>query len=199
MENKNKFDKTADLDKVRSLAIIGDINSGKTNLAFYYMNSYKGKRKKYLYGYPKEIRGHISISTWNDILKIKDGIIFIDEIQRYIKVYDRKANVKLMELISLFAHKNNTLIFTTQLSQFITRGVEAYIDCWAIKRIDLETLKNASKPKRIIERLNYGKKNDWILDLDDEEFYEYSERNEIGENKIKRFPFQNIGKDWRNF
>lgn len=194
---KKQKDKTIDLEIVKSIAIIGDIDSGKTNLGFYYLNSYKGKRKKYLYGYPKKIKGYLSIYTWNDLLKIKDGIIFIDEIQKFIKVYDRKSNYQLMELIALFAHKNNTLIFTTQLSQFITRGIEAYIDVWAIKRIDLETLKNGSKSKRVIQRLNYEKKNDWVLDLENDEWYEYCEKNKIGENRIKKFPFQGIGKDWR--
>jgi len=190
-------DKTINLDKVRSVAIIGDIDSGKTNLAFYYLNNYKGTRKKYSVGYPKRIKGILNISNWEDILKIKDGIIFIDEIQRFIKIYDRKANVRLMELISLFSHKNNTLIFTTQLSQFITRGVEAFIDCWAIKRIDLETLKNGSKPKRIIQRLSHERKNEWILDLEVNEFYEFSEKNPLGENRIKKFSNQKVGKDWR--
>ena len=186
-----------DLDKVKSIAVLGDTDSGKTNLMFYYGNEYKGKRKKYLYGYPKEIKGYLAVCSWNDLMKITDGIIFIDEISQFIKVYDRKANYQLMELISLFAHKNNTILFTTQLSQFITRGVEAFIDCWALKRIDLDTLKNGSKCKRIIERLNYSKKNDWTLDLEKDEYYEFCEKNEIGENKIKKFPFMNIGKDWK--
>lgn len=195
---ENKIDKPIDLDRVKSVAILGEVNSGKTNLAFYYMNSYKGKRQKYLYGYPVEVKGYKTIYTWSDLLKLKDAIIFVDEIQRFIKFYDTKSNTQLMELISLFAHKNNTLIFTTQLSQFITRGVEAFIDVWAIKRIDLETLKNGSKPKRIIQRLCHERKNDWVLDLEVDEWFEYSEKNDIGENRIKKFPFQNIGKDWRN-
>jgi len=184
------------LDNIRSLAIIGNIHTGKTNAMFYYGNSYKGSRKKYLFGYPKEIEGYKLLYSWEDLLKIRDGIIFIDEISSFIKVYDRKQNYKLMELISLFAHKNNTLIFTTQLTQFINRGMEAFIDCWCIKRIDLELLKNGCKAKKIIQRFNYPKKNDWVLDLEPNEFYEYSEKNDFGENKIIKFPFQNIGKDW---
>jgi hypothetical protein len=185
-----------DLDRIRSLAIIGNLDQGKTNLLFYYGNSYKGTRKKYLFGYPKEMEGYTSLYSWEDLLKIRDGIILIDEINTFIKIYDKKKNYQLMELISLFAHKNNTLIFTTQLSQFINRGVEAFIDCWAIKRLDLETLKNGSKPKRIIQRLNYPKKNEWVLDLEQNEFYEFSDKNGIGENRVKTFPFQEVGKDW---
>lgn len=186
-----------DLDKIKTLCILGDTDSGKTNLGFYYLNTYKGKRNKYLLGYPKDIEGFVRLSSFNDVLKIKDGIIYVDEISKFIKVYDKKANYQLMELIALLAHKGNTLIFSTQLTQFVTRGIEAFIDCWAIKRIDLETLKNGCKAKRIIERLSDPRKTDWCLALEPNEFYEYSDKNEIGENRIKNFNFQNIGKDWR--
>lgn len=185
------------LDKVKTIAILGDIDSGKTNLGFYFLNEYKGKRQKILYGYPKEVEGCLTLSCWNDLLKVKDSIIFVDEIQRYVKSYETQANHKLMELISLLSHKNNTLIFTTQISQFITRGVEAFIECWAIKRICLDTLKNGSRPKRIIQRLDTPRKNNWVLDLEPNEYFEYSERNPIGVNGIKKFEFQNVGKDWK--
>lgn len=185
------------LDKIKTLAILGNIDSGKTNLAFYYMNSYKGTKQKVLYGYPIQKDGFISVSCWNDLLKVKDSIIFIDEIQKYIKFSETHANTKFLEFISLLSHKNNILIFTTQITQFITKGVEAFIDCWSFKRIDLDTLKNGSRPKRIIQRIATPKKNDWILDLEVNEFFEYSDRNEIGENGLKTFDFQNIAKDWR--
>ena len=185
------------LDKTKTIAILGDIDSGKTNLAFYFMNDYKGTRQRILYGYPKEVEGYKSLCCWTDLLKVKDSIIFIDEIQRYIKAYETQANHKLMEFISLLSHKNNTLIFTTQLTQFITKGVEGFIDCWAIKRICLDSLKNGSKPKRVIKRLDIPRKNNWVLDLEPNEYFEYCERNEIGENGIKQFPFQDVGKDWK--
>jgi len=186
-----------DLDEVNSIAIIGNPNTGKTNLAFSLMNKYEGKRKKYLFGYPKKVAGYKTVSTIDDLFQLKDSIIFMDEIQKFIKVYDKKANTQLMELISTFAHKKNTLIFTTQLSQFITRGVEAFIDTWAITRIDMDTLKNGSKPKRLIQRLCDIRKTDWVLDLDVGEYYEHSFKNKIGSNKIKKFKNQDIGKDWR--
>ena len=187
------------LDKIKSLAILGDINTGKTNLAFFHLNNYKGKRSIYLLGYPKEIKGFKGLSCFSDIFKVTDSIIFIDELSRYIKVYDREANYELMELISLFAHQGNTLIFTTQLSQFITRGVEAFIDAWNLTRLnDLATLKNGSKPKRIIQNTIHPKCNKWSLSLEKGEYLEFSEMNELGSNGVKEFPNQNIGKDWKN-
>lgn len=186
-----------ELDKIKTLAILGNIDSGKTNLAFYYMNSYKGSKKKVLYGYPIKKDGFLSLSSWEDLLRVKDSIIFIDEIQKYIKFSETHSNQRFLEFISLLSHKNNTLIFTTQISQFITKGVEAFIDCWSFKRILIDGLKNGSRPKRILQRLASPRKNEWVLDLEQNEYYEFCEKNEIGENGIKTFTNQNILKDWK--
>ena len=51
-QNAEEYSQPIDLDKIRSLAILGQVNAGKTNLAFWYLKSYKGKRKIYLFGYP---------------------------------------------------------------------------------------------------------------------------------------------------
>ena len=145
------------LDEVKSVAILGDINTCKTNLAFSMLREYKGDRQIYLVGYPKQIDNFKTISNFQDLFKLTDSIIFIDEIQKYIKIYDRRANYDLMELISLFAHNNNTLIFSTCLSQFISKSIEGYIDCWDLTRIlDIKSLKNGSKAKRIIEQTSHG-------------------------------------------
>lgn len=188
-----------DLDKTKVLAILGDMNSGKTNLAFHLLREYTGNRQIYLLGYPKQIDNFIPISDFGDIFELRDSIIFMDEIHRYVKLYDKRANHKLLELISLFSHNNNTLIFTTQLSQFITKSVEAFVDGWCITKLkDLKTLKNGSKPKRIIQNTSSPLCNDWSLSLNQGEYLEHCESNGIGQNKIKEFEFQGIGKDWKN-
>ena len=190
-----------DLNQVKSVAILGDINTGKTNLAVSMLREYKkkgGKREIYLVGYPKQIDDFKNISNFQDLFKLTDSVVFIDEIQKYIKIYDRKANYDLMELISLFAHNNNTLVFTTCFSQFISRSIEGYIDCWDLTRIlDLKSLKNGGKAKRIIEQTTHPKCNKWSLALKKGEYLEYSELNDPGDNNVKEFEDQKIGKDWR--
>ena len=186
------------LDNIKSVAIIGDTNTGKTNLAFSLLNNYEGDRDIYLLGYPKKIKDYKEVSNLQDVFQLTDSIIFVDEIQRFIKIYDRKANNDLMDLISLFAHNNNTIVFTTQLSQFITKGVEAFIDCWLMTRIaDLATLKNGSKPKRIIQRTIHPTCTKWTLGLEKGEYLEYSEFNDISDNGVNSFKDQKIGKDWK--
>jgi hypothetical protein len=187
-----------DLDKSRVIAILGDIDTCKTNLAIYLLRSYQGKRKVYLLGYPRQVDNFQSLTNFNDLFKISDGIVFIDEIQRFIRSYEHHKNTALQELISFFAHNNLTLIMTTQLSQFITKGTEAFVDTWCMTRIgDIQCLKNGSKPKRIIQTTVHPKCTSWALSLSNGEYLEHCDSNLIGENGIKTFPDQGIKKDWR--
>ena len=189
------------LDEIKSVVILGDINTCKTNLAIHLLREYKkqgGERQIYLVGYPKQIDDFKTISFFKDLFKLTDSIIFIDEIQKYINIFDRRKVHELIELISFFAHNNNTLIFSTCLSQFITKAIESYVDCWEITRImDLNGLKNGGKPKRIINDLTNYKCNKWSLALLKGEYIEHSDLNSSDENGIKTFKDQGIGKDWR--
>jgi len=188
-----------DLDSKRVIAIVGDIDTAKTNLAIYLLRQYQGRRTIYLLGYPRQVDDFQRLTNFNDLFKINDGIVFIDEIQRYIKTYEHQKNVALQELISFFAHNNLTLIMTTQLSQFITKGTESFVDTWCLTRIgDICSLKNGSKPKRIIQSTVHPKCTSWTLALNKGEYLEHCDSNPIGENGIKIFPDQGIKKDWRN-
>ncbi len=186
------------LDQVKTVAILGDIHTGKTNLAVSMLREYKGDKQIYLVGYPKQIDDFKNISFFNDLFKLTDSIIFIDEIQKFINIYDRRRVHEFIELLSFFAHNNNTLIFTTCLSQFIPKRLEPYLDCWCMTRImDVEGLKNGGKAKRIIKNTTHHKSTKWSLALPNGEYLEHCEINDIEENGVKTFEYQKIGKDWR--
>lgn len=186
-----------DLDKTDSIAILGDRQQGKTNMAFYLLNNYRGVKNVCLYGYPKNFPGFKNLSSWTDLLKLTDSIIFIDEIQRYIKLYDRRANNELLDLMSFLSHQNNTLIFSTQLSQFITKGVEASIQTWLIKKLDIAGLKNGCKAKRLLTQIADARITDKGMALDVNEVIAFDSMQPIGFNGVKTFEFQNVGKDWK--
>ena len=194
---KNTNPLKLNLDNTDSIAVIGDRSTGKTNLVFYLLNNYRGVRDVYLYGYPKKLPGFKRVSSWTDLLKLTDSIIYIDEVHRYIKLYDRRANIELMELLSFLRHENNTLIFSTQLSQFITKGVEASIQTWLIKRLDILSLKNGSKPKRILNEIADARITEKGMALENNEVISYDNLQEIGFNGIYTFSDQRIGKDWK--
>lgn len=186
-----------DLDNVRICAVMGDINTGKTNLAIYSIRQYKGKRNIYTLGYPKKIDNFTQLNTKRDILRLTDSIIFIDELSKFYPLQSRHTNFEFIEIERTISHNNNTIIFTTQLTQDLTNQMEAFVDTFLITGIsDLRFLKSGSKAKfSILDCADY-RMNGSSLNLKQGEYLQLSNSSEIGEDGIKSFPFQNIGKDW---
>jgi hypothetical protein len=187
-----------DLDKCKTVAIIGDRDSGKTNLAVHLLRSYAGSRKIYTLGYPTLIDNFIPLANKLQLSLVQDGIIFIDELHKFFRLYDKNTSREFIEVVSLAAHNNCTLVFTTQLSQNLTKAMEAFLDGFCITRIqDLTTLKNGSRIKRVVENCADIRKTSWGLFLNKGEYLSNSNYDEVGEGGILQFPFQGIGKDWR--
>lgn len=186
-----------DLDKCRVIEILGDIHSGKTNLGVHLLRDYKGNRKIYALGYPTKIDNFISLSSKLQLNLIENGIIFIDELPRFFRMYEKNSSREFIELVSLFAHKNNTLIFTAQLSQNITKAMEAFVDGFCVTRIqDLTTLKVGSRAKKVVEDCADIRKTSWGLYLEQGEYLCNCVSHQAGEGGVLKFPFQNVGKDW---
>lgn len=184
------------VDNNKAVAIIGDTDTGKTNLAVYIAGKCSHKNK-YSLGYPEAIKGFTNLSSIDDIALIEDCVLFIDELSRYFPVHDRKANDKLMDLLQFAAHNRIKLILTTQLSQFITKQCEAMIPQWAIKQINVRRLKNGSTPSFVIKHVMKDRRitRDFVK-LKIEEFIWYNEQAVAGENKIETFINMGVKKDW---
>jgi hypothetical protein len=184
-----------DLDKTTVVGIFGDRNSGKTNLAVHLLREYKGKRKIYVFGYPKPIDDFEKLEGKSEINNRTDSIIFIDEFASVFPLYERHSNKNFIELAKKLTHTNNTIIFTTQTSQDLTKEMEIYVDAMCITRTkNLKLLKDRSKIKMVIDNLDNTKKSSTSLDLSAGQYYEWIESDD--KSKSKTFPFQNIGKDW---
>ena len=159
-----------------TLGILGDRHTGKTNLLFRLgLAEYSGS-SWVLYNYPDAsiidtLKGFgksvTCVYNIQQLSFIKNSLILIDELQTVIKFYDKATNNKLLELLSLLAHNGNSVLFTTPLSQFITRSLDGFIDGFAFTRIfDLGSIKNGSKAKRLLQLNNGFRCNTgWSLDL----------------------------------
>ena len=179
----------------KPIAIIGNANSGKTNLMFFLASLTKGN--KYILGYPRKIEGFKQLNSTDDLKDIDEGTLCIDEFSKYFPVWDKRSNERLLDLLQFAEHNKIKLIITTQLSQFITKQCEALIPCWAIKQVNIRRLKNGSTPSYA---LKYSIKHPNIsadfMKVDVNHFVWYNERGDIGENGIYSFPDMSIGKDW---
>ena len=186
------------LDNINTLGVIGDRHTCKTNLMFYLAKNYKGSKEKYLLGYPIKMQGFTSINTLSELSMVTEGLVLCDEIQKVIPFYSKRMNDTLLEVLSTMAHNENSFIFSTCLSQFITKALDGFIDGFCYTKIqDLAVLKNGSKAKRRLSEFSHSKVNQWSLNLKKGEYIEIIDNNEIGSNGLKKFPNQRIKKDWK--
>jgi len=186
------------VDNNKPIAVIGEGNSGKTNLGIYLATLIKDK-KKYILGYPKRLDGFISLASIEDLPKISKCILVIDEFSKYFPVWEKRSNEKLMETLQFCEHSEIKVILITQLSQFITKQCEAFIPQWAIKQINVRRLKNGSTPSYVLKNVLKDMRitKDYIKLLINE-FVWYNEQSQVGETGIYTFPDMNIKKDWKN-
>ena len=142
------------INQVKSIAIVGESDSGKTALAYKLLD--KAKKEVYVYGNPH--RNLITERKWNvlfelgEIEYLSNCVLWIDEPPLYIKTFDKKANEGLRKLLSIARQRGITLIITTNDTRFITRGLESYIDVWLIKDIEVMLIKQGSIIKKILQR-----------------------------------------------
>lgn len=180
------------LDSVRTIAVLGDRDTGKTNLVFSLLKNYKGNKEIVLYAYPNP-RGYRNIYSLQELASTQNAIVFMDELQNHIKFYSKNTNDAFLELLATMAHNNNTLIFTTPMSQFITKSLDVFIDCFVYtKMLDMGSLKNGSKAKRLLQENSFKEITPWGVNLFKGEYIL------ISEYKRGKFYFenQNIPKDW---
>lgn len=191
------------LDELQTIGIIGDRHTGKTNLLFNVANNYKGKRKIFLYGYPKEIlnpktkKNFMQIHSLNELELLTNSIVLIDELHKQdgFKFYDTRTNTDIMDVLSTIAHANNTIIFTTQLTQFLTKTFDGFINGFLYTKLsDLDQLKNGSKAKRLLKEFSCHRRGTRTLRLEPGEYLQIVDGQT--DNGLKTFVNQNIGKDW---
>lgn len=186
------------LQNNKAIAIIGNANTGKTNLAFYFA-SLCSHKNKYLLGYPKKMDGFVSLNSTEDLSKIIDALLIIDEFSKYFPVWNKRSNESLLELLQFAEHNKIKLILTTVLSQFITKQCEALIPCWGIKQINIRRLKNGSTPSYVLKyAIKHPNISTEFMKVGIAEFVWFNENGVAGENGIYSFPDMGVKKDWKN-
>ncbi len=192
-----------DLDKIRTIGILGDRDQGKSSIMFDLANKYKGTREIIFYAYPKEseLKEKINkpvriIHTLNELELLTEAIVYMDELQKHIKFYQKRTCDEFLEILSTLAHNNITLIFTTPMSQFITKALDCFIDGFIYVRIsDMAQLKNGSKAKRLLQEFSSQRISKRTLRLNKGEYLQIIDGFEKS-NKVYRFENPKISKAW---
>jgi len=141
------------LDKINTIAIYGDIGTGKTSLAYKILEVYAGDFIYFL-KHPKpelvEETGFKNLRSLEEVERLQDCVIYWDEPQLSTSIHDRKANRIIAKVCSLARQLNIKLIISSSDTRVFTRHNESFFDLWLIKDVDFAMVKNGSKIKKAI-------------------------------------------------
>jgi len=82
--------------------------------------------------------------------RLQDCVVFWDEPQLNVSIYDRRANRIIANVCSLARQLNITLILSSSDTRVFSKYNESYFDLWLIKDVDFVMVKNGSKIKKAI-------------------------------------------------
>lgn len=146
-----------ELQNLKTIAIYGAIGSGKTALAYSLIDKLKKHKKAvYFFNHPKpeiiEKLGYENIDSLERLEEIQDCILYLDEPQITLPLYNKKANRIIAQICSLSRQLGITLIISTSDTRVFTKANEAFFDTWVIKDLDYDMVKNGSKIKKIMQK-----------------------------------------------
>lgn len=158
-ENPEELLTYDNLNKIRTIAIYGHTGSGKTALAYKILDVYKQYKKVYFIKYPKprviKELGYNNLHNIEELENLKDCVIYWDEPQLHIEIYDKRTNAIIAKACSLARQRNITLIISSSDTRVFTKYNEAYFDLWLVKDIDYNMVKNGSKIKHTIKEHSF--------------------------------------------
>ena len=142
-------------NSIRTIAIYGDTGTGKSCLAYTIISLFTDK-KIYFLKHPKpeliEALGYSNLDSLEQMENIQDCVLFCDEPQLYLSLYEKRANRIISKVCSLARQLDITLIISSSDTRVFTKSNEAYFDLWLVKDLDYTMVKNGSRVKEVIKK-----------------------------------------------
>jgi len=169
-ENNKISDITTLFNEPKIIGIIADSNSGKSNLIYYLIKTLQKKAKfnLFTYGLKKDI-GDFKIYSIEELEKIKNSLIILDEFFNIFDLTDRKKVKMIEKTIRLIFHNNNILVLCGVPENF-RKFISNKLDLIFFGKCTLGDFVNGSKVKKVC--LDYGgiELGSSILDLPKNKF-----------------------------
>lgn len=147
-------------------AIIGDANSGKSNLIYHLIDELNKNYSfnLYTYGLRFNIDGAVEIFSTDELEKIKNSVIFLDEFCSLFDLDDRRKRIQIERTLRLLFHNNNIIILSG-LPENFKKFISAKINIIFYKSVTFEDFINGSSVKKNILNYNGNERGSSILDL----------------------------------
>lgn len=147
----DNHDKIINLFKAPKLiGMVGDANSGKSNLIYWLIKALRDdfKFNLYSYGLRANVVGEQKIYSVERLEAIHDAIIIIDEFASLFDIDDRKEKKQIEKTLRLIFHNNNVVLLCG-LPENYKKFIASKLDAAIFKQCALSDFINGSRIKKV--------------------------------------------------
>lgn len=147
-------------------AVIGDAHTGKSNLLYHiiYKLSKTHDFKLYTYGLKYDLNGANKIYSLDELEKIRDSVIFLDEFYDLFDLEDRHNKIIAERTLRLLFHNNNIIILCG-LPENYKKFISAKIKVIFYKQCTFEDFINGSSVKKNVLKYHGSNRGSSLLHL----------------------------------
>ena len=131
------------------IGLIGDANSGKSNLLYYIVKTLRQEHEFNLYSYGLRVSlGEQKIYSVEELEIISDSIVIIDEFATLFDIDNRKEKRQIEQTLRLIFHNNNVVLFAG-LPENYKKFIASKLNAMIFKRCALGDFVNGSRTKTV--------------------------------------------------
>lgn len=160
----NKITKLFDKPKV--IGLLANTNEGKSNTIYYVIDELNKESKfsLYVYGLKKKPKNAIEIHSVEELERIENSLIVVDEMFTLFDLDNRKIKKQIENTIRLVFHNNNILLLCG-LGENFKKFLSAKLHMVMFKTITLTDLINGSRVKDVVMNYKGNEKGTTLLKL----------------------------------
>lgn len=154
-------------DKPKVIAVVGDVNQGKSMLLYHILDTL-GKHSSfslYTYGLRLEYKDSLQVFSVAELESIKNSIIIVDELSSLFDLDNRKVKKIIENTLRLIHHNNNVLVICGTPENF-KKFLSAKVSVAFYKQSTISDFINGSKLKRTLTDYKGNERGSEILSLD---------------------------------
>lgn len=167
------------LDKPKVIAVIGNINTGKSMLLYNIIEQPRSAGYSfaiYYYGLRCPIKDARQIYTVGEMELIRNSVIVVDELSSLFNVDDRQVKGMIENTLRLINHNNNILILAGTPENF-KKFLGAKVDEVFYKTCTISDFINGSAVKRILTQYRGNERGSEVLNMDVDKALHYDGRH----------------------
>lgn len=138
--------------KYNIVGLTGDTSSAKTNTLYYFINEIMkidSKISVVVFGLKCDVSGVKHIFSIEELEKVKNSIIILDEFNVLFDIENRKNRQNIERILQFIEHNNNKLLLCG-LPEHFKKFISAKIRVFLFKGLTLASLINGSEMKNKI-------------------------------------------------